>query len=79
MTASNNLVQYSCKLKTRMVDLVTSKILWNSILSTEVTKYTCIDIKNFYLGTPLNRYEYMHIPLDLFSEYTIQQYNLQNK
>ena len=34
-------------------DLTTSKILWNSVLSTQDAKYMCIDIKKFYLGTPL--------------------------
>ena len=35
-----------------------------------------IDIKNFYLGTPLDRYEYMKIPLTLFLQHIIDQYNL---
>ena len=34
------------------------------------------DIKNFYLGTPLERYEYMVIPLHLFPQHTIDQYDL---
>ena len=36
----------------------------------------CVDIKNFYLGTPLDRYEYMKMPLTIFPEHTIQQYNM---
>ena len=35
-----------------------------------------IDINNFYLGTPLDRYEYMKIPLTLFPQHIINQYNL---
>ena len=38
-----------------------------------------IDIKNFYLGTPLDRYEYMRIPISLFPQHIINQYNLRSK
>ena len=38
-----------------------------------------IDIKNFYLGTPLDRYEYMRIPITLFPQHIIDQYNLRTK
>jgi hypothetical protein len=39
----------------------------------------CLDIKNFYLGTPLERYEYMRLPLSLFPKHIIEQYQLQSK
>jgi hypothetical protein len=35
-----------------------------------------MDIKNYYLGTPLPRFEYMKILLSLFPEEIIQKYNL---
>ena len=38
-----------------------------------------IDIKNFYLGTPLDRYECMRIPISLFLQHIIDQYNLRSK
>ncbi len=50
--------------------------MWNSVLSTEGAKYMCLDIKNFYLSTPLDRFEYMKIPLALFPQWTIDQYDL---
>jgi hypothetical protein len=50
--------------------------LWNSVLSTEGAKYMCLDIKNFYLTVALDYYEYMKIPLALFSEWIKTQYNL---
>ena len=59
-----------------MADLTTSKIIWNSVLSTENTRFMGIDTKNFYLGTPLDRYEYMKIPHTLFPQHIIDQYNL---
>jgi hypothetical protein len=36
----------------------------------------CLDIKNFYLTAALDYYEYMKIPLALFSEWIKKQYNL---
>ena len=38
----------------------------------------CTDIANFYLNKPMNRYEYIKLPLDIIPEEIIQQYNLRN-
>ena len=35
-----------------------------------------MDIKNFYLGTPMKDYEYMKMPLKMFPEHVKKQYNL---
>ena len=51
----------------------------NSVLSIDGAKYMCIDINNFYLGTLLNRFKYMRIPMSMFPENVIQQYQLQGK
>ena len=77
--AGGNLINYPGKLTTQTADLITSKILWNSVLSTENGKYMCIDIKCFYLCTPLDRYEYMKLPLSVFPEHIKRQYNLEKK
>jgi hypothetical protein len=37
----------------------------------------CLDIKNFYISAPLDRYEYMKIPLHLFPPWIKCQYDLQ--
>ncbi len=50
--------------------------LYSSVLSTEGAKYICLDIKNFYLSTPLDWYEYMKMPIALFPEWIVKQYNL---
>ena len=49
--------------------------MWNSVLSKAGAKYMCLDIKNFYLSAPLNRYEYMKMPIGLFPLGIIEQYN----
>ena len=76
MTAWDNILQYPGELTTRTADLTTSKIVWNSVLSTEGARFMGIDIKNFYLGTPLDQFEYMKMPLHLLPEHIIEQYNM---
>ena len=63
---------------TRTADLTVSKIPWNSVLSTDDATYATLDIANFYLGTPLDRYEYMKMPLSIFPQHVKDQYNLDN-
>jgi hypothetical protein len=79
ITAGGNLITYPGELTTRTADLTSSKILWKSVLSMARAKYMCVDIKKNYLGTPLERYEYMRLPLTLFPEHVIDQYNLRAK
>jgi hypothetical protein len=76
ITADSNLINYNGELSTRTADLTTSKLMWNSVLSTEGARYMCLDIKNFYLTAPLDHYEYMKIPLNIFPEWIITQYDL---
>jgi hypothetical protein len=76
ITAGGNLINYPGELLTRTADLTTSKLMWNSVLSTEGARYMCHYIKNFYLTAPLDRYVYMKILLNIFPEWIITQYNL---
>ena len=73
ITAGGNLIDYPDKLMTRTANLTTFKILWNSLLSMEGAKFMGIDISKFYLGTPMDRYEYMKMPLALFSDPIVKQ------
>ncbi len=43
--AGGNLINYPGKLSTQTATLTTSKLMWNSVLSTEWAKYMCLDIK----------------------------------
>jgi hypothetical protein len=76
ITAGSNLINYPGELTTKTADLTTSKLMWNSILSTKGAKFMCLDIKNFYLTAPLDCFEYMKMPLSLFPPWTKEQYNL---
>ena len=58
-TVMGNMVNHPGNNSTPTVDLLTVNMLLNSVVSTPGTKLMTIDINNFYLDTPLNRYEYI--------------------
>eukprot|EP00978_Attheya_sp_CCMP212_P039595 scaffold207401_cov39-Attheya_sp.AAC.1 len=51
-------------------------MLWNSVISTKDAKYMTMDIKNFYLCCYLDRSEYMKMPITIFPQHIIDQYQL---
>ena len=64
---------------TPTAELLTIKLLPNSVISTPGAKFMTIDISNFYLNTPMDRYEYMRMKLDMFPDDVIEEYNLHDK
>jgi hypothetical protein len=76
LTVDGNLIQYPGDVSTRSEDLTTLKCLWNSTLSTEGGKYMCLYVKIFYLGTPMDSFEYTCIPIKLIPQDIIEQYTL---
>ncbi len=61
------------------VDMVTVKLHLNSVISTKGACYCTIDLKDFYLMTPMAHTEYMRMKLkDLPPEF-VELYNLTNK
>lgn len=77
ITAGGNIIKYNGDISTCTVDLCTSKLLWNSVLSTPNVKFMCLDIKNFYLMAALDYFEYMQMPLELFPKWIREQYQLE--
>jgi hypothetical protein len=59
-----------------MADITAFKILINITLSAKDAAMMMMDIKNYYLGTPLPLFEYMKMLLSRFPKEIIQQYNL---
>jgi hypothetical protein len=62
---------------TRAAGLTTAKMIFNSTISTPGVRFLVIDIKNFYLNTPLRRYEYMVVIIPLLPQEVIDEYNLE--
>jgi hypothetical protein len=76
LTVGGNLIQYPRNVSTRSANLTISKCLWNSTISTEGYKYMSLDVKNFYLGTLMDSFEYMRIPIKIIPQEIIAEYNL---
>jgi hypothetical protein len=76
LTVGGDKLDYSGDVAISTADITTFKILINSTLSTEDAAMMMMDIKNYYLGTPLPRFEYMKMLLSRFPEEIIQKYNL---
>jgi hypothetical protein len=76
LTVGGDRLDYSGDVATSTADITTFKILINSTLSTKDAAMMMLDIKNYYRGTPLPRFEYMKIPFSRFLEEIVQRYNL---
>ena len=58
LTVGGDGIIYPVDCVTHTADLLTVKLLLNSVVSTAGAEFMPADIKNFYLCTPLERYEY---------------------
>jgi hypothetical protein len=76
LTVGDNILYYSGDVAASTADITTFKILINSTLSTEDAAMMMMDIKNYYISTPLARFEYMKMLLSRFPEEIVQKYNL---
>ena len=73
LTVGGDKVHYPGDCGTPTVDLLTVKLLLNSVVSTPGARFMTIDIKDFYLNTPMPRYEYMRLKLsDLPADFVEQ-------
>jgi hypothetical protein len=76
LTLGGDQIEYPGNKSTRTAGLTTAKILIKSVISTLGAKFLVIDIKKFYLNTPLGRFEYMVINLSSLPQETIDKYDL---
>ena len=76
LTVGGNLIDYPDTVTTRTFDLFTFKMHINSTLSRPNRKYCSFDIKSFCLNTPMERSEYMKIPIAQIPDEIITEYNL---
>jgi hypothetical protein len=75
-TVGGNRIDYKGKVSTPTANLETIKILLNSSVSTSNAKMLTTDNEIFYLGTPMDCYEYMRIPAKDTPANIMEQYNL---
>ena len=53
ITAGGNLIKNVGPTTSTTADIITSKIMWNSVISTPEARYITADVRNYYLQTPL--------------------------
>ena len=61
---------------THCTGMTTTKCLLNSTISISGAHFMTLDIKYFYYGTAMSRYEYMKLALACIPDKIIEQYNL---
>lgn len=76
ITIGGNRICYPGDTGTKTGSIKMVKLLLNSTISTPDARFACFDISNFYLGTLLNRPEYVRIKILDISQEFIHEYNL---
>jgi hypothetical protein len=76
LTVGGDQIEYPGDKSTRTAGLITAKILINSVISTKGARFLVVDIKNFYLDTPLERFRYMVINLSSLHQEIIDEFGL---
>jgi hypothetical protein len=77
LTIGGDRLDYPGNVSTPTAGLTTAKCLINSTISTPNARFAVGDLKDFYLETPMTRYEYMRLSISIIPEEIIQQYQLQ--
>jgi hypothetical protein len=76
ITIGGNRICYPGDTGTKTGSLELVKLQLNSVLSTDDARFACYDLKNFYLGTPMDRPEYVRIRLSDIPHEFIEEYDL---
>ena len=76
LTVGGDQIKYLGNFSTPTAAITTAKLAINSTISTPRSRYMCCDLGNFYLVTPLDRYEYIRLSIKNFSQNIIDAYNL---
>ena len=63
LVMGGNRIKFPGDVGTPTAEMLLVKIMLNSVISTPGAKFMSIDIKNFYLATPMDRYEYLKLKL----------------
>jgi len=76
-TVSGDRVNYPGEVATPTADMLVTKLLINSIISTPKAKFMTLDKSNFYLMTPLKRPDFKQIKMSDIPDEIINKYELQ--
>ena len=78
LTAGGNKLDYPGDPSSPAVSLLNMKIHINSTISRAKhnARYMCIDIKNFYLGTPMKYFQYIRIHKKIIPQEVLDKYDI---
>jgi hypothetical protein len=76
LTVGGSQIYYPGGVSTPTAGITTAKLLFNSVISTANARLAVFDLTYFYLGTPMECYEYMRIHLSSIPQSIIDQYAL---
>jgi hypothetical protein len=78
MTVGGNLIDYPGDISVGTAEMETIKILLNGVVSTPGAKFCSANVTNFYLNTPMDRHEFVRIPINLIPDEILHEYKLYN-
>ena len=68
LTAGGNIFICLCGFSAPISDMKTEKLLFNSVISMPGARFIKLDLKNFYLKTPLPEPRYMKMKIDILPD-----------
>jgi len=75
-TYGGNRGDYKGPTAAETADITTVKVLLNSVVSDPSGQWLTTDISDFYLGTPMDKPEFMRVPVKYIPEATMVKHNL---
>jgi len=78
LAVGGDILDYPHDVSCPTAGLTTCKSLFNSTISAPGATFIGMDVKNFYLNTPLERFEYMRLPISIIPQEIIDKYNLED-
>jgi hypothetical protein len=78
LTVGGDRLPYPADAGAPAATILEAKLLFNSVISTPQAKFMTADIKDYFLCTPMERFEYIKIPYSMIPEEIRLQYNLAN-
>ena len=79
LTVGGDRINFPGDCGTPTADILTIKLLLNSVISTRGARFMTIDIKKFYLNTLMDRPEFMTLKIADMPDSIVKQYDLQDK
>ena len=74
-----NRTNFAGEVGTLTAEMLLIKIVLNSVVSTNGAKFMTINISDFYLNTPLTRFEYVKLKMNDIPDEIKAKYKLHNK